>query len=782
MRLDDWEIRVHGFFVATGRFAVRFRWAVVLAWLVMAVLAHLFLPSLASVGQDHTVSALPASSPSVQAARLATPFQRPNQTPVPVVVARGNGTLRPADVRAVERLSGVLLTVTHVQQVNDLGLSRDGHAAELQVMADVSMGAPGPDLQLISGLRHAIKSAGLPAGLDAHLAGSLAASVDTSQNSQRTLRIGQDLSILFILILLLVVFRAVLAPLLTLVPAVVVIQIAGPVIAEASKAGLPVSDLTEIMLIILTLGAGADYGLFLVFRVREELRVGRPPRDAVAVAVARVGESITFSAATVIAALLTLLLATFGVYSSLGLPLAIALGFMLLAGLTLMPALLAIFGRAAFWPSKTTRDSGRAGWWGRTASRIVTRPAVTLGLGLVAFGGLATVALSYTPAGFGVAPVAAGSDSATGNALLKAHFPAASENPTIVLLRLRASAWNAPLPALQAERAIANAPEFDSVGGPFNVNGTTLSPGQLRLLHARLGDPRALPAAPPATSGVTPRLWRAYRAESQFISPDGRTVLFSVGLRAGDADSDAALRQVPAIRAAVATVARSVGATASGVLGDAPTTYDTSQASDGDLVRIFPVAILVIAILLGLVMRSLIAPVYLIASVALSYLAALGVAVLLFQDALGAAGLSYFVPFLMFIFLLALGEDYNILVMTRIREEAAVRPLRQAVARALERTGSTITSAGLVLAGTFGVFAVVVAQQPGGAVYRDILASLAIGILMDAFLVRTLLVPSTVAMLGPWNWWPLRHGRAADVRSHGSRPAREASSPGAASR
>jgi RND superfamily putative drug exporter len=144
--------------------------------------------------------------------------------------------------------------------------------------------------------------------------------------------------------------------------------------------------------------------------------------------------------------------------------------------------------------------------------------------------------------------------------------------------------------------------------------------------------------------------------------------------------------------------------------------------------------------------------------VAISYLAAFGLSVLLFQDAAGAGGLNYFIPFLMFVFLLALGEDYNILVMTRIREEAGRIPLRQAVTRALEHTGSTVTSAGLVLAGTFGVFAVVVSGQPGGGVYRDILASLAIGILMDAFLVRTLLVPSTVALLGRWNWWPSRYG------------------------
>jgi RND superfamily putative drug exporter len=180
------------------------------------------------------------------------------------------------------------------------------------------------------------------------------------------------------------------------------------------------------------------------------------------------------------------------------------------------------------------------------------------------------------------------------------------------------------------------------------------------------------------------------------------------------------------------------------------------QVSDADLLRIFPVAIIVIGLLLALVMRSLIAPLYLIASVGISYLAAWGLSVLLFQDAARAGGLYHGIPFLMFIFLLALGEDYNILVMTRIREEASRVPLRQAVTAALERTGPTVSSAGLVLAGTFAVFALAVRSQPGGGVF--ILTSIAIGILMDAFLVRTLLVPATVALLGRWNWWPSSHG------------------------
>ena len=183
--------------------------------------------------------------------------------------------------------------------------------------------------------------------------------------------------------------------------------------------------------------------------------------------------------------------------------------------------------------------------------------------------------------------------------------------------------------------------------------------------------------------------------------------------------------------------------------------FPTRRSSD--LATVIPIAIVVIGFLLALVMRSLVAPLYLIASVGLSYLAALGLAVLVFIKIGGSGGLTFFMPFLMFIFLLALGEDYNILVMSRIREEAHSLSLRQAITKALSTTGTTVTSAGLILAGTFAVFAI--AGGGGGQQVRDIGVGLAVGILMDTFLVRTLLVPSTAVLLGRWNWWPSKLGR-----------------------
>ena len=169
--------------------------------------------------------------------------------------------------------------------------------------------------------------------------------------------------------------------------------------------------------------------------------------------------------------------------------------------------------------------------------------------------------------------------------------------------------------------------------------------------------------------------------------------------------------------------------------------------------RIIPIVAMLIAILLAIVLRSLVAPLYLVASIVLSYLAALGLVGIVFVHFGGQDGINFILPFLMFVFLMALGSDYNILIMSRIREEAHALPLRDAVARAIGRTGSTITTAGMILAGTFAVLAVAGGSSGGGQI-QQIGYGVAAGVLMDTFLVRSLLVPSLVVLLGRWNWWP----------------------------
>jgi RND superfamily putative drug exporter len=753
---------MHAAYSALGRFTVRFRWLVLLFWLVAIFGSFAVFPSLTSVVKANNSDFLPKSSPSTIASNLASPLQNADLTPVPVVVSRTNGTLTASDLQYVQQLITALGKVPHVKQVRDFGSSPDGVANQIQTLSDINLGQDGPAKTLVDNLRTAIHGVRAPPGIQTNVAGQLADQIDQQAKSGNTAEQIQLASVVFILALLVIIFRSPLAPLITLLPALLISQFAGRVVAELTHAGLQVSSLSQIMLIILVLGAGTDYALFLIFRVREEVRSGLAPRDAIVRSVERVGESITFSAGTVIAALLSLLFATFGIYSSLGAPLAIAIFFMLLAGLTLLPALLAIFGRAVFWPVKLKPEAvATIPLWGRIAGRVIARPALTLGIGLVAFGGLAIAVVGYNPAGFGSSVAAPkGSDARAGDIVLNDHFPKAAANPTNVIFRFNAPVWTTPTELDQAEALLSKASVFNQVTGPTNPNGAALGGAKYQQLHSELsaiapqGDPRKLPAVKPASVKMSALDYALYRAESNYVSANGETVQYLASLTVGDPATTKALHVVPQIRQVVTSVGEQVHAAQSAVGGEAPALYDISATSDHDLRTVIPIAILVIGVLLALVMRSLVAPLYLIVSVALSYLAALGLCVIIFQGIIGSDGLTFLLPFLMFLFLLALGEDYNILVMTRIREEAHEVPLREAVRHAVGVTGSTVTSAGLVLAGTFAVLAIVGSQMPGGQQITDLGAGLSIGILMDTFLVRTLLVPSTVAILGKWNWWP----------------------------
>jgi putative drug exporter of the RND superfamily len=768
------------FFAGLGRSVVRFRFLVVLLWIVAAVISTKALPSLGSEVNNDNSQFLSSSAPSVKAATLATPLLgNSTQDSQVFLIASRSSRLTGADQRTIARQATAIQKVPLVVSVHQAGTSPNGQAAQIIITARVNAQDIQAQKTLVDNLEAALPKAGAASGLQFHLAGTVATNVANQGSSNTTSNKIQAFSLLFIIVLLLVIFRSLLAPLVTLIPAVFALLISMRFIGALGAHGLKISEITELLLIVLLLGAGTDYGLFLVFRVREEIRGGRAPKDAVAHAVVRVGESISASAGTVILALLTLLLASFGIYHDLGVPLAIGVGVMLLAGLTLLPALLAIFGRAVFWPSRVAPGTGKDGLWGKIAGRLVRRPAYTLGIGLLCFLGLASAALGYHSGGFGGATSApAGSQAAAGNAIMARDFPHSSSNPANLIFRYPRPVWDDPAMLAAADSSLRSSGQFSALSSPLDPTGYPMTPSLYTHLHAQLGSAAGLPPAEPATVRVPPADYNAYRATAQYVSGDGQTIQFEASLKAGGQQTTAAMNATPAIRAAVSSAAKASGASDSGVAGEAASLYDVSSASNRDLTVIIPVAVLAIGLLLALVLRSLFAPLYLVVSVALSYLAALGVSTLIFIDLGGDGGLSFILPFLMFVFLLALGEDYNILVMTRIREEAQQLPLREAVIRAIGRTGPTVTSAGLVLAGTFGVLALAGGSGSSGSQVRDIGAGLAIGILMDTFLVRTLLVPSTVALLGRWNWWPSsmgrrhpRHTLPADVKVAATEPA-----------
>jgi RND superfamily putative drug exporter len=348
-----------------------------------------------------------------------------------------------------------------------------------------------------------------------------------------------------------------------------------------------------------------------------------------------------------------------------------------------------------------------------------------------------------------------------GTDVINAHYPnTANQNPAQMLLQFPQSIWNDPTGLATAEQGLKDISAIRTVLGPLNPNGVPLTGAQLTELHGKLGNPQALPAVPPQGSTISPQEYNLYRATGQYISADGQTVQF-VAILKDTSSGSAAIDAIPALRTAVAQVAASAGASQNGVFSANAFAYDIRQTSNSDLSRIIPIVAVLIAILLALVLRSLIAPLYLIVSVVLSFLAAWGLVALVFVHVGGSDSVEFILPFLLFVFLMALGSDYNILVMRRIREEAHNLPLREAVREAIARTGGTVTTAGIILAGTFALLAL----EGNTDQVRQVGLGVAAGILMDTFLIRTLLIPALVVLLGRWNWWPAPLFRRASVVS-----------------
>jgi RND superfamily putative drug exporter len=442
----------------------------------------------------------------------------------------------------------------------------------------------------------------------------------------------------------------------------------------------------------------------------------------------------------------------------------------------------------------TTTEHG--GVWQRVANFAVQRPRRTAAAGSILLGVLALGQLGTSTTGFGdLATAPQGSDSQVGATTLAAHNPGVTAFPTAAMFQLPHPIWDHPSSLDAIARSLrSDTEDFTSVGGPIpvgpiSVTLTTLSNISLQIdaslinqVHAILGAAQelgpnatdaqlhdlseaihsALPAVPvralPTAANAT---YQIYRATQNFVSQDGKTVRFFVTLANGSLSSPADLASIPTTRARLARIASSpeVGASSSALIGLSTFAFDVNQVSNQDLGHIIPLVAVIIAILLACVTRSLIAPVFLVATVLLSYVAALGITALIFVHVVRQPGVQFVLPFVMFVFLLALGSDYNVLIMSRIRDEASSDDLKSAVPRAIGQTAGTITTAGIVLGGSFATLAISGIGTTIQAQVAQVGVGLAIGILIDTFVVRTILVPSLVALLGKWTWWPSRRTR-----------------------
>jgi RND superfamily putative drug exporter len=690
---------------ALARFDIRFRWLIVAGWIVAIIVANRLLPSLSSVSQVSNSAFLPSSAPSQHALDLAAPFQNPSAgATAVVVVSRSNATLTTGDEEAMARVESAVAGVPGVVAVRDQGSSPDGQARQALVMTSSPSISNGGDPALVNAIRATFPKAQPPDGLELHLTGPLAQTTDGSASAAQAGNNIRLFSVLFVVVLLFVVYRSLLAPLVTLLPALLSLLAAGPLIAEAGHVGLPVSPATQTLLPVLLLGAGTDYGLFLIYRLREEIRRGAEPSAALVTAMGTVGVAIGYSAMTVVAALACLALASFVLYRGLGPSLALGVVVLLAAALTLLPALLSITSRWLFWPAHPAAGQQTTAAWGRFAARVVRRPLPVLIAGVLVLGGFAAGIAGFTPGGIS-SSAPSGSDSAAGDAALANHFPAGNSNPEVLLLRFASPVTAQSEAVAAAQSELMRSPQLTAVSQPI-------------------------------------------------ISKDGNTVVFNGTSAAGSPGGQAAIKAIPDLRKALAAVARDAGASDSGVAGHDAVAYDLYSYSTADLATVAPVILAVLALLLALLLRSLVAPLYLIATVALSYLASLGAASFVFLRLAGDSGINFLIPVLLFAFAMALGEDYNMLLMTRVREEAHEHETRRALVEAISQTGGSITSAGLILAGTFTVLAIAGNSNQS----RQLGFTIGFAVLLDTFFIRTLLVPSIAVLLGRWNWWPSEVG------------------------
>jgi len=354
-------------------------------------------------------------------------------------------------------------------------------------------------------------------------------------------------------------------------------------------------------------------------------------------------------------------------------------------------------------------------------------------LGLVVFGALAFGQVGTKTSGFADQSAPSGTDSAAGDAIVAQHYGSSAMHATLFLFRFTTPIWAHAGDLQTLQDTLQASGVFAGVTGPLTFSSNPLTPAQLVAAHAS-GNPQAAAAL------------------ARFVSPDGRTVQY-IATDSGGAAMP--IEKVPAVRDLAVQAGSRVHVAAQGVFGIQALAYDVNQLSSSDLWHIIPVVAVLIAILLALVLRSAVAPPYLVSSVVLSYLAALGLTALVFVHLGGQDGINFVLPFLMFVFLMALGSDYNVLVMTRIREEAHHTTTRGAVRAAIDATGTTVTTAGLILCGTFAVLAFAGGGSGGGQI-QQIGYGVAFGVVMDTFVVRTILVPAFVVLLGRWNWWPSR--------------------------
>ncbi len=727
------------FFAKWGRFVAgpKTRWVTLAVWVILVVLLSALAPAV-SKEENNAAANLPSSSPSVVAqAKFKQAFPQNGGTPALLVWYDKLG-LSPTDLRDIERAAKSLeqrpvpgqMSIPPVFKLPPVALkgfeSKDGTTFVLPVnfkssvsTNELQSSVTTMEKQITSALgQNPFRGEAVSTpGLHARVTGPVGIAVDAQglfKNADFALLAATTL---LVLVLLIVLYRS---PILAFVPLVAVgfaYGVISPLLGLLAKSGVITVDAQGVSIMtVLLFGAGTDYCLFLVARYRERLYDVDDKFVAIREAVSGAAGAIAMSGLTVVLSLFTLLFARVGSEHRFAVPFSVSIFVMAIAGVTLLPALLSVLGRASFFPfiprtqamweerqakhgakRGRSRRTGEPGRFSRFVGRVVSvRPWTVLGISVIVLAVLATISVQIKTTYNLLDSFPKDMPSRQGYTLLADHFSKGSLAPVQVVI----------------DRG----------------SGTAIKSSLERL--------------PMVASVSTPSQSRVSAGVSQM----------QVTLNA-DPYSNAAMADIPKIQAAVEHALASEGvaspATHVWIAGETATQQDTKLLTSRDTHVVIPIVIGIIALLLLLYLRSIVAMMYLMATVLLSYFAALGTGWVILHNLMGVGAIQGAIPLYAFVFLVALGEDYNIFMVSRIWQERRRMPLRAAISEGVSRTSTVITSAGLILAGTFAVLASLPIQI---LVQFGIIT--AVGVLLDTFVVRPFVVPAITAILGRFSDWP----------------------------
>ncbi len=725
-----------------GVLAARAPFAVIAAWLAVLIAVTALGPKLSDVVNSSQAGYLPKSYNSQKAAAiLQQAFPDSYSRSSAVIVTAGPAAARRQAVADYSRFAATKLAPRPLSVVSDSLTpqlastldSKDGRATLISVGWQ-QLDSSSLPAQSLKHLRAYIASHPYH-GVSTQVTGDVAINADYQTQVDKSSQITTFATVALVLLILLAVFRSLALLIVPLGTIGVALTIANGVVAFLGKHWLTVSSETPIFLIVLLAGAGTDYCLFLASRYKEELLAGRDPEDAVIETMTHVGEAIASSGAAVIVGMGAMAFASFGLFNTTGPAVAVGVAITLLAALTLTPSILRLLGRRAFWPARL--DASRpSAFWQRVGQTVSARPLAALAVVLVLMVPLNLGLLRVGQDFNFLSDLGRNVEAHSGFNAVEQHYGAGNALPSGLVIQAQGNLRTGPLLAKldRLDASIAARPGISGVQGPTRPAGAPLP-------YAAFATNKAVAAA-----------------LDQNLSRDGRVAHFTI-TTSYDPYGSQAKSLVKTIRADAQAAFPGANVYTDGATAQI---IDLQDVISSDFGRILLFVLGGILVVLTLLVRALVAPVYLLVTVVLSLGTTVGATTIVFQGLGGQSGLVFWVPFLILTMLIGLATDYNILLISRVREELGrSSSYRAAVAHAVERTGGIITTCGLVLAGSFGTL--MLASVTG---LRELGFAVAFGVLFDAVILRTMAVPALVVLIGDWSWFP--RGITAAVAPAGS--------------